>query len=79
MNVDHFLGLSCGVFSPCGRVASCVFNLVIFSIGNPLFFAMLRIVVHSTFLPSCVSGRVNSLLMKYLNAAIFCSIGWLDR
>ena len=58
MNVDHFLGLSFGAFPPCGHVASCVFNLVIFSIGNPLFLAMLRIVAHSAFLPSCVSGKL---------------------
>ena len=63
MNVVHFLGLSGGVYSLCRCVTSCVFNLVIFSVGKPLFFARFRIVAHSVYLPSCVGGRVSSLLM----------------
>ena len=40
---------------------------------------MYCIVVHSFWFLLCASGSERILVMKYMNAAISCSIGWFEE
>jgi len=53
----------------------CVLNLVRSVQGNPLAFAMCRIVLHSYRLSAGVSGKWCILLRRNRKAAIFSSMG----
>ena len=55
------------------------FSFCICVFGKLLDCAVYCIMVHSLCFLLCVSGSELILLMKYINAAILCSIGWFEE
>lgn len=54
------------------------YNLRIIRVGKPLFSAIRVMSCNSCFLFASVMDKLLAVFIRYLQAAISCSIGWFD-